>query len=184
MARTGDNARISAIGQYGGPGGATFAADLTELADDVAELIGPSVATVGALPTSGNWTGRTIFVLSNKTPYVWDGTQWSSTQRLFGRTNGMAGGMPPASAIILTQAGVSAVGTNVNGDGTLNYPVAFPNGVLSVLLQRWDYNALGGTYQVLSASQTLTGAGFRVFQSTGVPLTSATVLFAFTAIGW
>jgi hypothetical protein len=39
-------------------------------------LVGESVATASALPASGNWNGRTIFVVDVKAVYVW-ATSWS-----------------------------------------------------------------------------------------------------------
>lgn len=84
MARSGDNARIPAIGQYSQTSAATFGADLTELANDVAQKIGESVANFGALPASGSWPGRTIFVRENKKLYIWDGTSWYLRDRING----------------------------------------------------------------------------------------------------
>lgn len=58
MARTGNNARVPALGAYGG--GPTFAADLTEIAGDVADILSEGVDTESALPASGNWPNREI----------------------------------------------------------------------------------------------------------------------------
>lgn len=72
MARTGSNARIAAFGTYSGA--PTFAADLTDLSNTAASLIGETVATVAALPASGNWTGRTITVTADGLQRVWLGS--------------------------------------------------------------------------------------------------------------
>ena len=74
MARTGNNTRVPALGTYGGRH--TFAADLTEIASDAAGIIGESVATVNALPLSGNWQGRMAFVVEHKSLYVFTASQW------------------------------------------------------------------------------------------------------------
>lgn len=48
--------------------------------DDVYEhfdpLIGESVPTATALPASGNWDGRTVYVIDAKSHYVYDSTGW------------------------------------------------------------------------------------------------------------
>jgi len=36
--------------------------------------------TVADLPASGNWPGRSIFVISEKSPYFWSGTGWNVGQ--------------------------------------------------------------------------------------------------------
>lgn len=41
-------------------------------------LIGETVANLGALPSSGNWTGRTIWVADIKRMRVWDGSGWQA----------------------------------------------------------------------------------------------------------
>ncbi|TDW31029.1 hypothetical protein [Cryobacterium psychrophilum] len=77
MARSGNNARIPAIGNYSQASAPKFGADLTELADDIADLIGESFDTVGALPSSGNWPGRTARVASDGLQHVHNGTAWT-----------------------------------------------------------------------------------------------------------
>jgi hypothetical protein len=74
MARTGNNSRIPAIGTYSGA--ATFAADLTELAGNVADEIGRQVPTSSALPGSGNWPGRLISAADTKILYEWTSSGW------------------------------------------------------------------------------------------------------------
>lgn len=75
MARTGDGTRIKALGTYGGD--PTFAADLTQIAGDVANLIGETVDTYANLPASDNWVGRQILVTADTVRngvYVWLGS--------------------------------------------------------------------------------------------------------------
>lgn len=89
MARTGNNARIPIIGTYANTGGATFAEDLTELADNTASLIGEAVSTVGALPTEDNWPGREVYVISLDRMYTWTGTAWSPQKGMYREAVGL-----------------------------------------------------------------------------------------------
>ena len=75
MARSGNNSRIPAIGSYAQTSAPTFGTDLTELANDVADLIGESFATGSALPLSGNWPGRTAYTEDGKF-WAWSGSKW------------------------------------------------------------------------------------------------------------
>lgn len=74
MASTGDNIRNPAFHTYGGA--PTFAADLTEIADTTATMIGEAVATVSALPAADNWVGRHVRVDADNSERVWTGTAW------------------------------------------------------------------------------------------------------------
>lgn len=76
MARSGNNARIPKIGTYLATSGATFAADLTGLANDVAQVINEYVSTPGELPLTGNWPCRTITAISNFAQYMWVNNGW------------------------------------------------------------------------------------------------------------
>ena len=88
MARTGNNTQVPALGAYGG--GPTFAADLTEIADDMAKIASANVATVSALPTTGNWPLRSMWVDSAKCFYVWSGATWGPVRPPFATASGFA----------------------------------------------------------------------------------------------
>jgi hypothetical protein len=53
-------------------------AQITKVYEWFDPLIGESRPTVSALPTTGNFLGRTIYVADQRTPYVWDGTTWQA----------------------------------------------------------------------------------------------------------
>ena len=76
MARTDSNALVPVMGVYGQSGAPTFSADLTEVADDTAQLAAAEVADLASLPTTGNWMGRRIWVDSERESRWWDGTGW------------------------------------------------------------------------------------------------------------
>ena len=76
MARSGNNSRIAAIGSYSQSSAPTFGGDLTELANDLSELIGEAESTPSALPLSENWPGRTIYAQSTLALYTWTESGW------------------------------------------------------------------------------------------------------------
>jgi hypothetical protein len=49
----------------------TFRGDFNALADWVRDNTTPSVAATTNLPTTGNWVGRTIFVVAEDSPYIY-----------------------------------------------------------------------------------------------------------------
>lgn len=51
-------------------------AQITDVYEHFDPLIGERRANAGALPTSGNWPGRTIFVEDIKCPHTWNGATW------------------------------------------------------------------------------------------------------------
>ena len=99
----------------------------------------------------------------------------------------LAGSIPPANARLLEQAGQVTVSTSAGGDVTLTFPTAFPNGLLSVQLQRQGFGTYGVTIEVGSDTvpPTLAAYVFRVFAANGTPVASAAGLkYSFVAIGW
>lgn len=74
MARTGDNALVPLLGAYGG--NPTFAADLTEVANNAAQAFGTSVDTYTNLPTTKNWPGRLMPARDTGAVYEWTGAGW------------------------------------------------------------------------------------------------------------
>lgn len=131
MARTGNNARIPTLGTYGG--GATFATDLTELADDVAELIDPTVATVAALPLTGNWTGRRFYVTAVAAFYMWTGSWKRQT---------------PAT-------GVAQFTTDGAGLGYINHGLGFTPSSVSFTQSRMD-DTIGPVWKATIGALTAT----------------------------
>lgn len=106
MARTGNNSRVPVIGQYPQTSGATFGTDLTELANDVASLIGEAEPTFGDLPASGNWPGRTIYVIGEGATYVWTGSAWAYQS---GGTKALS-----TSAVVTLGAGMTLIAAESN----------------------------------------------------------------------
>lgn len=54
-----------------------FGTDITGVYEHFDDLVGESVADAASLPGSGNWTGRTIWVVADESHYVWNGTSWA-----------------------------------------------------------------------------------------------------------
>lgn len=51
-------------------------AQMTDIYKHFDALVGESRATVAELPITGNWAGRVIYCLDDKTLRLWDGAQW------------------------------------------------------------------------------------------------------------
>jgi len=73
MARTGDRADVPLVGTFGGS--PDFAADLTELGSEVAQLVA-APANFAALPTQKNWPGRVLPVADTGALYEWISSTW------------------------------------------------------------------------------------------------------------
>ncbi|MFC5930939.1 hypothetical protein D6T64_12155 [Cryobacterium melibiosiphilum] len=162
MARTGNNTRIAALGTYGGS--PTFAADLTEIAGDAAKIIGESESTVSALPTSGNWPGRCIYVTATKALYISDGgTGW---QKITG----------------LTRAGTHSGTTSQGGDLFITFDPPFTSVCTGLVVT--DSNTGGGIGPVplKVVSRTATTGTVRVMNGSAA-VVSFTTSFNYIAFG-
>lgn len=93
------------------PDGPTQMKDIYEHFDP---LIGETVTTASALPASGNWTGRAIYVQDTGSMYVWSGSAWVDRRA----------GLPTAVA-----AGTVAS----PGGGSSSAPVYYDNSVAVTL---------------------------------------------------
>lgn len=185
-----------AVGSYGSHNKPVFNNVSTTQADlqagvDYAEKVGHAksgtTAEMNALSGSDVWDGLLFGNTSDGVTYQRKGGAWKPNSFNLGATlgSGLSGGSPPTSTSpILVQMGVAAVGLNANGDGSINYSTAFPNGVMSCFLQRYDYSVYGSTGFVLAATQGKTAMTFRVFQTNGSPLPSTTIYVSWQAWGW
>lgn len=181
MARTGDGTRIPLLGTYGGA--PTFAADLTQISSDAGSLIGESVATVLALPASGNWVGRTITVTgadNSYLKYVWTGTAWvrSSSLSLGGVNGNQLGTGTTAGTRFLFQFGSNVGTADAAGDGiNVIFATPFPSGVVMAMAVNGDSSAQNEmTANVVNVTKT----GFGVH----VSARSKSVRINWIAVGW
>jgi len=116
MARTDDNAKVPVLGVYGQNSAPTFAQDLTEVADDMADIESAEVAALSDLPLTGNWVKRTIWVDEVGEPRYWNGSEWV---RAISNT-------PAAIA-----HGTITDFTSVPAGGYQTVSVTFPDGIFS-----------------------------------------------------
>ncbi|TFC30118.1 hypothetical protein E3O55_08525 [Cryobacterium sp. MDB1-18-2] len=121
MARTGNTTRNPAMGTYSGS--ATFAADLTDLSQSVAGIVGEEVGVFSDLPLDGAMIGRSIYVRAAKRSFNWTGTTWAPEVLLYSGT-----------AIVTTapMMQVFEVVVNLAADGKIgiDFPVVFPGACL------------------------------------------------------
>jgi hypothetical protein len=131
-------------------------------------------------------------VFSDPTPanngdFVSNGSVWSRPvyRTLLGAPGSvLAGAVPTVAAPILEQSGTFSVTTNVNGDSSFNFPAPFPNGLISVRLERFNFVSVAAVLTVGNATQTVGSYSWRTYSTSGAPLVSTTVSFAYHAIGW
>lgn len=109
----------------------TLRADHNDLADYVRDHTGESFATPNDLPSTGNWTGRSAYVVSTDLVYIWKGASagWSPATKLQtgvrfnDTTNSNAilvvrhglGAIPNWAQITMSNTGVDAVSAVVSG---------------------------------------------------------------------
>lgn len=138
--------------------------------------------------------GQTAFVTNdanqwNNGMYRWEptATKWFS-MRTFDVLPGtvLFGSVPPAGARRIVQEGIAGVTTSGtgSGDATLTLPTPFPNGVVSAVLTRHDFNT-GDTVMVTNGTtQGLDRVNFRVYQTSGAVLGPRNLSVNFSVIGW
>lgn len=93
-----------------------------------------------------------------------------------------AGTYPSAASVITVRAGNTVVSTNVNGDGSVNFLTAFPNGCISVTANSADPGVFTGTLTL--SGEVAAGFNFRAMNLNNTPLASSPVRLNYTAIGW
>jgi hypothetical protein len=172
MARSGNNARIPAIGKYPQTTAPTFGTDLTDLADSVANLIGESNATASALPTTGNWPGRTILVTGTNLVYTWTGSAWiitgGETPHYHGKSAGAITTLIDGSYQSIIDTNVSTRQTSMSGGVvTFNIPGIYlvTNTVVWATANTTGQRNLG----VLVTGGTILGHSESVMQPASLP---------------
>ncbi len=167
------------------PNGPSQMQQLAQSADH--KIIG-SYATAAARtaaitsPTTGDVTYRADAGLLEQ----WNGTAWVPVDmQMFGTVAAVVGTAPaPNGALFKIQAGTVSVNTNASALASFNFPVAFPNGVLAVML-----TAMNDTYPELRlvGSGGTTASACQVVVRTNVGAAAVSISgiqIAFLAIGW
>jgi len=76
---------------------------ITDVYEHFDPLIGETAATASALPASGNWTGRTVYVQDTAAHYVWNGSAWkrldAATTTAFSFTSFWSAGTPTPQVV-------------------------------------------------------------------------------------
>lgn len=160
-----------------------------------------SVAAGGIIPAASleelkllpGWPGAHAAVHSDPNTslngdYVWTGTAWAPSSRLLPIGTPLLGTNPPAGTRIIEASGMVLLGTNADGVGALNVPAGtFPNGILNVNADRFDFSNYGPTVHVIHprGAHTLTDVYLRVYTLAGQPLVNASnIPFSATIRGW
>lgn len=130
--------------------------------------------------------GATSYISGSEVMYTYGNGQWRAPlSNVVSQATVLVGSVPPVGTQLIRQTKVATVSSNSSGDASIAYDSAFPNGVLSVQLQRRDYSSLGMTIEILASSQSLTQANFRIYGSNGSPVGAASGFsYAMEVVGW
>jgi hypothetical protein len=126
------------------------------------------------------WNGGDIPTATDFNACVRDASMFGTGTTIVGTTGVTAGGG------FLFQAGNVVITTNAAGGAGFNFPVPFPNGVLSVMVMCGDAGASSvGVVAGIFPQTTLTGwAGIVDSIQTGTGIVSSLVRLNYIAIGW
>lgn len=98
---------------------------------------------------------------------------------LYGIGNAVIGGTPTTSTQFYIQAGTSVQTLNGSAGGAVNFPVAFPNGVVTVMVSNGDNGTLSQP-SVIQNQVSNAAFGFQYSNSIG----TASIRMNWLAIGW
>jgi len=128
----------------------------------VENLIGEHVSTVSALPSTGNWVGRSIFVTALTEYRVWNGSAWVAPTHV--------GLIPVVPTSVTLSGGTSTTSTNgevaFSGAGSV-----LLNGVFSSAFQNYLIR-LRTESSAIAASTTNTALNMRLSKA-GTPSTAS-----------
>lgn len=115
----------------------------------------------------------------------WSGSAWVPTVEVFTGLEGvLKGTVPPAGTRKIRYEGSVIYTTNAFGQFAVTFPVAFPNGIVSLVCTPGDTAASFGQAQVIRANTTnATGVG-NAFTVTGAAINSLAICVNYVAIGW
>jgi len=153
---------------------------------------------IGIIPVRNQAEREAIAFATATYPVIVDqldtGTLWRNAgsgwrqiwpRRLHGVGTPLVGATPPAGAEILEQTFIGSATTNVSGDTYVLFPTAFPNGVLAVTMQRYDFSSFATTNEVANTTQALDRFNFRVYSAGATVIPSlGPLLYIVHAIGW
>ena len=97
---------------------------ITEVYEHFDPLIGESLPTLSSLPALGGWTGRTIYIASERLCYIWDGNGWIPVLSSY-RAASSVGGLPASYTSVVTlnvPAGTWRIEANGNFDFSTSTP--------------------------------------------------------------
>ncbi|MEO2134597.1 hypothetical protein [Microbacterium sp.] len=162
--------------------------DLKALADYIGDVSMFEVATASALPMTGNWVGRRLLAADTGVLYRWNGSGWKALFDVVKSVPAkvLVGSPPPVGTPLIRQSGIlqTVSPTNSNGDGSIDYPTPFPNGVISAHLDRYDFSTVGPSVHIIHTVQTLTTLNYRIYGTSGSPAPGIRPWFSIDVVGW
>lgn len=155
---------------------------LSDLSDD--NLVICTTATRPSAP----YEGLTIYDRTTGRTHWWNGSNWilEDNLRMLGAGSVVGGAVPAidtGSVPFKVQMGTFVGATDASGYVTFNFPVAFPNGVCSVLVMQGDQTHAGATFCITTT--TVSSVTYRMFTTTGASWNSSgNHRISWIAIGW
>lgn len=179
-------AQINVPRSGGGSPSVTFTAPYTVAAGGTLPV--DTLANLNAVP---GWPGGHASVVNdgnanNNGDYRWNvatGSWQRQAAQLLAVRGAIRGAAAPAGVGMIFQTGNDLLATNANGDATLNFPTAFPNGLLSFSGISGDSTVGRFTVSVI-ASGGSTGLLNLHFDREGSNLGGVTIRLMWIAGGW
>lgn len=148
---------------------------------------GPTGTVVATFPYAGTGTAETAARSDHYHPTVVEGTPTADPAVSDWKVKGGYGGLtPPAGAALIKQAGTHATTVGDGGRMLIDFPVAFPNGIITII-PTIGAQTRDATTVTISGSTTKSTMVLVVRDSKGVPLTSngtINVRINYFAVGW
>jgi hypothetical protein len=142
------------------------------------------VTTAARLPANPNAKWLEAFAVDTGREYRWNGVGWQEGPDVFiGGEPTMVGSSPAAGARKIQREGHSLVTPNGSGRLTINYPVAFPNGVVALILVLGDDLSFPAVVRPDRDVCTLAAFSADVFNIAGAAITTQ-VRVSWIAVGW
>lgn len=159
--------------------------NLATTADAAMDAVFLVVADAAHRPPHIAGSSRLIYQQDVGRLYLSDGATWRDLMALrtgSGTYSPKVTAAPPAGTLQEVQAGSVVVTLNSSGIGTVTFPHAFPNGVMSAVVTAGD--TAGGLGFVISKTATLANVAVNCYAPGGAALGASTVRLDYVAVGW
>jgi hypothetical protein len=173
------------------PSGATATNSAGVVITQTAQFTASSGGTVSvrnlAERNAGSWV-KSQTVLDLATDIIWfrsSTSTWRAQTKIVAPTSGsvFAGAVWDGTSPLFIQAGRVA-GTATGGSGLVGtFPIAFPNGLVSITANIYNAGGVSGA-TLRDAGSTLSGPNFQITTAAGGSVAGTSQSYSYTAVGW